>query len=430
MDQLEARRILEMALDGCASDDVVLTISGSAVASTRFANNAITQNVSKADCRITIQAAFGQQVGAAQTNDLSPESIREAVARAEEIATHAATDNEHMPPIEPTAVPDVQSWDAAVADASPETRAAGIRDAVELARQHGLNSAGSFTTGSDFTAILNTRGHFAYHQRSNARFACTVMTADSSGWAANASHVLGRVNPHNVAEKAVTRALAARNPKAIDARPRTVLLEPAAFGELLAYLAWSLDAKAADEGRSPFTNRLGTRVAVPGLHLSSAPSDPVCPGEPFDGEGVPSPDVSWIEDGILRNLAHTRYWASHYGRAYTGRPTNLLVAGSDRSIEDMISETEDAILVTRFWYIRHVDPMTLLLTGMTRDGLYQVKDGRIVHGVKHMRFNESPIRLLDHITAIGRSEPAYGYARAFVPPVRADDFHFTSGTVF
>ncbi|MGC8669026.1 MAG: metallopeptidase TldD-related protein, partial [Chthonomonadales bacterium] len=198
----------------------------------------------------------------------------------------------------------------------------------------------------------------------------------------------------------------------------------------LAYLMWSLDAKAADEGRSAFSGRLGQKVAADTITLMSDPAHPDCPAAPFFDDGSPVPATQWIRDGILRRLATSRFWAAKTGQPFTGRPVNLIFAGTELPLEKMIASTEKGLLVTRFWYIRSVDPMRLLLTGMTRDGLFRIERGEIAGGARNLRFNESPLAMLARTVQIGKSVLQADMGMAFVPPIKVEEFHFTSATEF
>jgi predicted Zn-dependent protease len=256
------------------------------------------------------------------------------------------------------------------------------------------------------------------------------LSPDSSGWASAGSHRYQDIDGHAAGERAAQKAIAGRNPQPIEAKPYTVILEPAALSEILSFLAWSLDAKAADEGRSAFAGKAGQQIGVPEIDLSSIPNHPQCPVAPFGADGMPSPTVQWIEGGVLRNLAHSRYWAQKMNRPYTGFPTNLIMSGSEASLEDMVASTEYGLLVTRFWYIRYVDPMKLLLTGMTRDGLFLIRDGRIASGVKNLRFNESPLRMLPRVRQLGVPQVVTVHGPAYLPAMKVDEFTFSSATAF
>jgi len=220
----------------------------------------------------------------------------------------------------------------------------------------------------------------------------------------------------------------ARHPQEVPPGDYTVVLEPAALAELLAYMVWSMDAKAADEGRSPFTGKEGTAIAHEQVTLQSLPTHPECPSLPFFDDGMPAPDVSWIERGVLKTLVYSRFWAQKQGKPFTGFPTNLILQGGQHSLEELIAQVEDGLLITRFWYIRYVDPMQLLLTGMTRDGVYRIQDGQVSHAVKNLRFNESPLVVLQNVRLLGIPQRVEG--SFLVPSAVVDGFTFSSTTTF
>jgi predicted Zn-dependent protease len=434
MTETETREILERALSFAQADHTEVSLSGSSEASTRYANNAITQNVAKTQRHLTVRAAIakGSQfcVGSASVNDFSDEAIRRVVAKAEEIARHSAPDTEYLPPVGPQTYLPINGFSPRTAEATPEDRARVIRACTERVAAQGLNSAGSYATEWGFTALANSAGNFAYHRRSHARFVSTVMADDSSGWAEAVHEDVDHVCAEAATDIAIQKALAARNPRTIEPGRYTVLLEPAAVADLLAFLTWSLDAKAAHEGRSCFSGKEGEKIGADCVHIFSDPADPRCPGEKFFGDGLPTRRVDWVKDGVLTNLSYSRFWAEKTGHDFTGSATNFIMDGANEfaDYEQLLAGVERGVLVTRLWYIRFVEPMTLLLTGMTRDGLFWIENGKIAHGLKNMRFNDSPLNLLKNIVALGKPVRAETYA--VVPPLVVKDFHFSSGTTF
>jgi predicted Zn-dependent protease len=256
------------------------------------------------------------------------------------------------------------------------------------------------------------------------------MSGDSSGWAQTAGHRREDADPDRCAEVSTRKALAARDPGEIPPGEYTLVLEPAAVADFFGFLGWTMDAKSAHEGRSAFAGREGERLGVPGLNLSTRADHPEAPCMAASEDGMALPRTTWIEDGVLRTLSYGRYWSQKTGRPFTGRPANLVMDGGEASIDDLVAGVERGVLVTRFWYIRFVDPMKLLLTGMTRDGLFRIEDGRIAGGLKNMRFNESPLRCLENIRELGRQARVGRYSPLYVPAMRLDGFRFTSGTSF
>lgn len=436
----DAQAVIAKALALAKAEHCEVTLAGEKGASTRFSNNAITQNIAKTDAALTVLAAYGQKKGKAATNDFSEEGIASCVLRAEEIAKHSQPDTEYLPPVPQPAYQDVRAHYPATEAATPEERAGAIREACDLCERAGLNLAGSYANEAGFIAAGNSQGLFGYWPNSHARYISTVLTGDSSGWAESVSNDVTRVKPLTATEFARQKAETARNPVAVEPRKYTVILEPAAAAEMLLFMLFSMDAKAAHEGRNGFAGKENTPIASPLITLRNRPDHPDCPGAPFfsgDWEwvlpvtcGMSVPETTWIEKGVLKNLMYSRFWAEKTGHAYTGMPSNLILEGSDASLEEMIASVDDGLLVTRFWYIRYVDPMTMLFTGMTRDGLFRIEKGKVTHGVKNMRFNESPLAMLKNTVKVGKAVRTGIGLPNLTPPLLVKDFTFTSGTSF
>ncbi|MGQ9880874.1 MAG: TldD/PmbA family protein [Armatimonadota bacterium] len=428
MNEKEAREICEKAIAFSEAEHVQVNLNGVRSASTRYANGEITQNVARNQVTLRVTCAYGNRVGQCSTNRLDTESIRDAVKRAEEMARVAQPDTEFLPPPEPTTYRPVQAYADSTAHAAPEDRARVVHAVINEASLRGIKTAGSFATNAYVTAVANNKGLFGYHTATQASLICTMIAEDSSGWAEQTHEDIHRISPEAVARRAANKAESARHPQEVAPGDYTVVLEPAAVAELLAYMAWSMDAKAADEGRSAFTGKEGTVIGNQQVTLQSLPTHPDCPTTPFFDDGMSTPDVTWIENGVLKTLAYSRYWAQKQGRAFTGHPSNLILQGGSHSLDDLIAQVEDGLLITRFWYIRFVDPMQLLLTGMTRDGVYRIRNGRVTHAVRNLRFNESPLVTLKNVRLLGKPERVRGNMLA--PPVVVDGFTFSSTTTF
>jgi predicted Zn-dependent protease len=422
--------LLEQALSYCSAEQAEASYAESREASTRFANNAITQNVSKRAATLTVRAVFGQRVGRASVTDFSEAGVRACVAQAEAIARASEPDSEFLGLPGPQQYPIVDGYDERVAAATPDERAAAVRRAIASAEAAGQQSAGSYATNTTDTVIANSAGLRHAQRQSTTHFVMTAMTTDGSGWAHRVGHRLEDADPDAAAATAVRKARAASAPREIPPGEYTLIVEPAAVGDFFGFLGYTMDAKTAHEGRSAFTGREGERVGRPGITLSSRADHPAVPASARSEDGLPSPPVTWIEDGVLKTLSYGRYWAQKTAHPFTGRPANLIMAGGDASVDDLIAGVERGVLVTRFWYIRFVDPMKLLLTGMTRDGLYAIKDGKVSHGLKNMRFNESPLSCLERVSALGQPQRTGHSGTGYWPALRLENFRFTSGTSF
>ncbi len=203
-------------------------------------------------------------------------------------------------------------------------------------------------------------------------------------------------------------------------------------------MSWMIgyfDQRAADEGRSFATkkgggSRRGEQLFGKNVTLYSDPNDPLAPGGIFSDDGQPAQRTAWIENGVLKNLQCSRYWAKKMKLAPVPSPTSLTLTGGTASTPDLIKQVKRGLLITRFWYIREVDPQTVLLTGLTRDGVFLIEKGEIVRPACNFRFNESPVAMLNKVVAMGPTVRSYGEESiglpVAVPPLLVDRFTLSS----
>jgi predicted Zn-dependent protease len=261
----------------------------------------------------------------------------------------------------------------------------------------------------------------------------TARTSDGtgSGWARSGARDWNAIDAAAIGRIAAQKAVASRNPQTIDPGLYTAVLEPQAVNDVIPLLGNALAARNADEGRSPFSkpgggNRIGEKVADERVTLYSDPMDRGLLGAPFDNQGLPIGRTVWIEKGVLRNLAYTRFWAQKQSKTPTGNALagGLALTGGTKSTEEIIAGCSRGILVTHFFYIRSLDPRTVLQTGLTRDGTFLIEHGKITRALKNFRWNESPLLMLNRLEDIGRPEPTE--AGRLMPALRVRDFNFTS----
>ena len=436
----EAEALARRALTFVTADEARVTVNSGSRGNTRFAVNQISTAGDNYNTTVTVRARLGRRVGSSTTNRLDDASLRAAVETAERLARLSPEDPELLPELGPQNIAASDAaWSDATASLEPTSRAAAVRRISEPARAGGLQSTGYLEAQAGSFAVANTRGLFAYGRDTAAALTTTVRTDDGtgSGWAGASHFDWARIDPAALGERAIEKARRSVNPSAIEPGRYTVVLEPTAVGNLVQLIAGALNARAADEGRSFFTKpgggtKIGEKVVDERVTLISDPRDPEGPVAPFTGEGLPLSRTVWIENGVVRNLAYDRYWAERQGR--TPQPTmgTLRMSGGDASLEDLIRSTQRGLLVTRFWYIRGVDPRTILYTGLTRDGTFLIENGRVTRPVKNLRFNESPIFMLNNLEAMGRpvrvsaSESGGPGSAVIVPPLKVRDFTFTS----
>jgi predicted Zn-dependent protease len=323
---------------------------------------------------------------------------------------------------------------------SSQRHGAANRDSLTgPAAERGLISTGFLSHGAGAQAVATSRGLFAYNTSSRASFTTTVRTPDGtgSGWAGSGSHDWADIDVAPIPSRAIEKAERSRNPRHVEPGDWTVILEPTAAANMINLMMNSLAARPADEGRSFFSrpgggNRIGERFVDARVTIWSDSEDPRLFSAPFDAEGLPNRRMVWVEDGTLRNLAYDRYWAERQGREPTGFVSGWFMEGGVATVDEMVRSTDRGLLVTRMWYIRSVDPRTILFTGLTRDGTFLIEDGRIAHPVKNLRWNETPIGVLNNIEMMGEpvrvviGESGESPNTVFVPPMKVRDFTFTS----
>ncbi len=444
LSRAEAEAIAKKALSFATADETRVIINAGTRGNARFAVNQISTAGDTTNTTIAVRSAFGKKSAFATTNATDDESLRQVVKNAEALAKLSPEDPEAMPELGPQQYQEGQGWSDTTAGLDPAGRAAAVRQITEAARAAGLVSTGYLETQASAQAIANSKGLFAYERDTDSALTTTVRTADGrgSGWAGAAHYDFSKIDAAALGATAIQKAKASVDPVAIEPGRYTVVLEPTAVGNLVQLIAFSLAARQADEGRSFFTKpgggtKIGQKVVDERVTLYSDPFDPDTFGAPFTGEGLPTQKVTWIENGVLKNLAYDRYWAQKQGVSPTPAALgfgggSLKMSGGDATIDDLIKGTERGILVTRFWYIRPVDPRTILFTGLTRDGTFLIENGKVTKAVKNLRYNESPIFMLNNLEAMTRpvrvsaSESGSPGGSIVVPAIRTRDFTFTS----
>jgi predicted Zn-dependent protease len=446
MSRDDMQAIVDQAIKASTADNITVVVTSSSAGNTRFAANQLSTSGDITDTSVVVESAFGPKHATVNGNDLSEDGIRDMVARSETLAKLAPDDPEWLPPLGAQEYTPVPAWFDSTAALTAGDRAKAALTALAPARKAGnVNAAGFIVTNAQVTLTANKAGLNAYHRTTSANYTLTVRTADGtgSGWAGADNHDWSAIDFPAVADRALQKAQLARNPVAIEPGRYTVILEPQAVGDLVQLMGFGLNARLADEGRSPFAktgggNKIGDTVSAPIVTLYSDPTDAQLLSSPFDTDGFPLKRQTWIDKGVLQELAYTRFWAKKQGKPYVGNPFGgrgffgsvpLKLAGGTTSTEDMIKSTDRGVLVTRLWYLRQVDPRTLLFTGLTRDGTFLIEQGKISRAVRNFRFNDSPLFLLNNTEALGPAVRLAGTEMGgdvVMPPIKAHDFNFTS----
>jgi predicted Zn-dependent protease len=437
MPREQAQALVEKVVKMSKADEISVNLTTGYQADVRFAANQMSTSGGVVNGTIGIQSAFGKKHAAAVTNDFSDDSLRRAVAQSEALAKLSPDDPETMPGLPPQTYVPVNGYFDSTANLSPEDRARAALTALEPARKAGdLKAAGFIVVNAGANAIGNGHGLFAYNRSTNANYTLTVRTDDGtgSGWAGAEHPDWKQLDFAGLSAHAIEKARLSRNPVAIEPGRYTVILEPQAVGDLVQLMGFALAARNADEGRSAFAkqgggNKIGEKIVDSRVTIFSDPQDPQLLAQPYDGQGLPLSRQVWVENGVLKQLFYSRFWAQKQGKQPTGGPSSIKLEGGTTSMDDMIKSTPRGVLVTRLWYLRLVDPRTILVTGLTRDGTFLIENGKISKSVKNFRFNESPLFLLSNLEALSPAVRIGGTEQGgpvVMPAIKAKDFNFTS----
>jgi predicted Zn-dependent protease len=439
----ELRRIAESVFRLSDADETEVHIDVVSDALTRFANNAIHQNVAEQNLTVSIRTVFDGRTARATTNKTDTDSLRQVVAASAALARSQPKNLELLPMPGRQKYAKVQRFSPKTAAASPADRARAVRKVCDLAAKKNLTAAGIFSTGSMQYAMANSRGLFAGYRQTRAEFSVTMLAADSSGWAKANAPGIADISPLALAQRAAEKAEGSRAPREIPPGRYTVILEPAAVLDLVGFLFYDFAATALEDQRSCFNRRIGKQVMGTNISVWDDVYHPLQLGAPFDGEGVPRQKVLLVDRGVPANLVYSRAAAKAARKKPTGHgfplpnefgeaPMNLVFSGGKSSLEEMIASTSRGLLVTRLWYIREVDPYEKVLTGMTRDGTFLVENGRVSDGIRNFRFNQSVLEMLSNVELLGPAVRSTGEESfdMVVPSMKVRDFHFTEVTKF
>ena len=410
---------------------------------TRFANNAIHQNVSEQGVTVSVRTVAEGRTSRVTTNRLDENSLRAAVDSALSLAASQPKLAHLLPLPQRQKYRAVQRFAKTTAAVTPQERARAVRRACDLAVKRGQVAAGIFSTGQSFSAMGNSRGLFAAYRETHAEFSITMQEAAAASWAkANAGDVR-QFDPQKLAARASDKVHLAVDARELPTGKYTVILEPSAALDLVGFLFYDFAATALADQRSCLNDRMGKPLFGKNITIADDAYHPLQLGAPYDGEGMPRQRVLLVDRGVPRNLVYSRLAAKLARKAPTGHgfmlpneygeaPMNLVFTGGDSSLEKMIATTDRGLLVTRIWYIREVDPYEKIMTGMTRDGLFLVEKGKVTSAVRNFRFNQSLLEALRNVEELGPAVRATG-EEAFemvVPAMKICDFHFTEVTKF
>jgi predicted Zn-dependent protease len=410
---------------------------------TRFANNAIHQNVSENGITVSVRTIADGRTARVTTNRLDENSLCTAVESSLSLAASQPKDTQLLALPGKQRYRAVQRFSKYTAAITPEDRARAVRRACDLAIQRGQVAAGIFSTGESQSAMGNSRGLLAAYRETHAEFSITMQEAPAASWTKANSGDVRQFDPQQLAARASEKAHLAVDAKEISTGKYTVILEPAAALDFVGFLFYDFAATALADKRSCLNERMGKALFGKNITIADDVYHPLQLGAPFDGEGIPRQKVLLVDRGVPKNLVYSRRAAKVARKSPTGHgfplpneygeaPMNLVFSGGDSSVEQMIASTDRGLLVTRIWYIREVDPYEKIMTGMTRDGLFLVEKGKVTSAVRNFRFNQSLLEALRNVEMLSPAIRATG-EEAFemvMPAMKIHNFNFSEVTKF
>jgi len=416
------------------AEDASVSIDNSVESHARFADNRITTSGQSEDLDITATVWVGKRRGAATVNDSSAAALRQIASDAVQIARVSPVQREYVPTLGPLDYPADRGYAASTAEPDLNARAKALQGMLDACRTANVTGAGFHAATASATASATANGNRRYFRSSRADLSVTARTPDGtgSGYYSGDHFDLSRLDAQHIAREAVNKAVQSRNPQPLEPGNYPVILEPQAVADLIGFFTGAFDARTAEEGRSAFSakdgkTRLGEAMFSERVNLYSDPMHAELPAIPATDEGVPATRLSLVKGGLIENLTYSRFWAQEKKREVTPGPTNFILesAQAPASMDEMIKGMKRGLLISRFWYVRLVDPRTLVLTGLTRDGLWWIENGQIRNPVRNLRFNQSVLAMLAprNVEAIGASLRLAPY---MVPPLRLSSFTFTS----
>ncbi|OQA22529.1 MAG: peptidase PmbA [Chloroflexi bacterium ADurb.Bin360] len=452
LNEHDIKALLQRVISRSSGDETEVLFLGLDEALTRFANNEIHQNVAETNFSLVVSVALGKRIGMASTNNLSDAALDQLVERATMLA-RLQPENPDFPGFAPpVAFPEGrQAFDEATASATPELRAHAVGEVIRYALDRGVVASGAFSTSRYQWAIATSHGLFAWHPLTLAELTIVAMTETGSGYAADAAWQVAQIPVAQHGKIAVDKALASQNPRELAPGDYPVVLEAAAVHDLVAFMGGGANGMNVAEGSSWMSGRQGQALLSPTITLVDDPDAPEHLPIPFDFEGTPRQPLTIIREGVVGDAFYNRQWAAKTGHAATGHgtppvspfapgsamgrmmfPMHLTLQAGDTSVEQLVSNMERGLYVTRFNYTRPVHPREMVVTGLTRDGTFWIENGEIAYPVKNLRFTQSYVEALQNVAAVGDTlhrEPGYAsFTRN--PALQLTQFRFTGKTEF
>lgn len=434
------KKIADQVFNFSSADQTELVVIAYSAGLTRFAENRVHQNLVQENISVSVRVVLGKKIGVAKTNKSDKKSLRELVAKAEEIAKNQEQDQYFLTLPEPKKVSSVDAFQQATALFTPLQRAKIVGHIIEQIEKENLRGFGALETGVAEYSVANSLGVFFYHPMTTAEISVIAKDKqENSGFATQLSLDVDELEIDQITKTAIKKAILSKNPVEVSPGKYTVVLEEQPVNEILKYMAYlALGARAFHEERSFLSSQLEKKVAGENITLWDDALDPAGLAMPFDMEGVPKKKTMIIEKGILKGIVYDHYDALKYGKEPTGHglpapntldalACHLHLKTGKYTKEKLIKSVKKGVLVSKFWYLNAHHHKELNLTGLTRDGTFLIENGQIKTAVKNLRFTQSIPHALSQITGITQEiklEKSW-FGANLVPAIKVKDWNFT-----
>jgi len=442
LSEQESKAICDKLLGYVTADDAQVGISSEDYSHLRFAANQYTTSGRRETTSVSVTVWINKRRASVSGTDVDDAALKALVTEAEQLARISPEDREYLPTLGPQQYQPVPGYVEATSNISLATRAKAVHDVIAACETNGVIGAGFHQARGVAGASATKNGNFNYQRASLISLSVTARTPDGtgSGYFLRNHFDVAKLDTARIAHESIQKALRSRNPRPLDPGAYAVVLEPQAVADLLGFFQFAFDARSADEGRSAFSSvggktKVGERTFDERINIRTDPWHPELPGSPVAQGGLPARKFHLVRNGVLETLVYSRFWAQQKGKEPTPGPVNAIMESSEppASLNEMIASTDRGLLVSRFWYIRPVDPRTLLITGLTRDGLWYIEKGKIQFPVRNFRFNQSLLEMLapGNVEFIGAPErvgssEGQGGGASLLPALKVKQFHFTS----
>jgi predicted Zn-dependent protease len=437
LSQQEAKNLVDKVIGYSKLPQCQADLSWTEDSFIRFANNGITTSGYRITQQVSISSVTeDKREGNAVVTELTDDALRRGVELAEELARISPPDPEDMPALGPQKYLVLKNFDSFTAAARGDIMIPHVKAVIDSAKQNRLTAAGFIQRSANAVAVGNKAGLFGYHTYTDSSLTNTMRTAGgtSSGWASETSVSVRDINGEMVGRVSSEKALrGAGTKKKLEPGKYTVILEPAGVSDLVGYLGFNFGARDAEQGQSFLSKQgggthLGEKMFPDYITLRSDPLDTRLATTPWGPSLLPNDRIAWIDKGVVKNLYYDRFWASKAGKQPTPATSNLVLEGQENTLDDLIRSVGKGLLITRLYYIRMLQPQTLQLTGLTRDGVFLVENGKVTDPATNFRWNESPVRVLQNTKKLGRPSRNQGdeTGSSIVPAIVVDEFNLAS----